>query len=555
MAEKDNFILSYYQQIKDGRIVVGEWIKLVYEKIVSDLEAGAYHYDNKKANAAIDFIESKTHHSEGKLAPGTLTLELWQKAIIAAIFGLVDDDGTRHYREIVIVEGRKQGKTLLASGIVQQMIYNEGEYGAKGFVVAPKLDQADLVFSAFWQSVQLDKELSEITRSRKSDLYVEETNSSVKKIAFNAKKSDGFNPSIFVADEFAAWPAEQGLKQWEVMASALGSRDEPLALAISTAGYIDDGIYDELMKRATHVLQGASQETRLLPFLYTIDDVAKWNDINELRKSLPNLGVSVSVDFMIEEIAKAEGSLSKKREFIAKYCNLKQNSSSAWLSTETVDKCTGEPLHLEDFAHSYAVAGLDLSQTRDLTAAVVVIEKEGELYTFAHFWLPGEKIKDCITRDGVPYDIYIERGLLSPSGENFVDYHDAYNWLVDLVERLEILPLKVGYDRYNADYLTQDLTAYGFHCDSVYQGDNLYGTAQELEGLMEDGKVHIGDNDLLKIHLLDAAMKMNNERGRGRIVKVNPTRHIDGLAALLDAMVVRQKWNDEIGEQLKNTRG
>lgn len=185
----------------------------------------------------------------------------------------------------------------------------------------------------------------------------------------------------------------------------------------------------------------------------------------------------------------------------------------------------------------------------------MVVEKNEELYVLAHFWLPAEKIDEATVRDGVPYQAYIARGILSPSGENFVDYKDCYKWLVEMVERYEILPLKVGYDRYNADYLTQDLKAYGFQCDDVYQGENLYGVMMELQGLMEDGKVHIGDNDLLKIHFLDSAVKMSNERGRGRLIKVNASRHIDGMAALLDAMTVRQKWAPEIGDRLKNKRG
>jgi phage terminase large subunit-like protein len=273
---------------------------------------------------------------------------------------------------------------------------------------------------------------------------------------------------------------------------------------------------------------------------------------DELQKSNPNLGVSVTVDYLLEEIAVAEGSLSKKAEFITKYCNLKQNSSLAWLSTATVEKMGGEQLDLEAFRSSYCVAGIDLSQTTDLTAATVVIEKNGELYVFAKFWLPSEKIDEAIERDGVPYNIYMQRGLLDVSGDNFVDYHDCYNWLTMLVEQYEILPLVVGYDRYSAQYLVQNLEQYGFRCSDVYQGDNLWPVLQEMEGLFKDGRVHIGDNDLLKIHLLNAAIKMSVERGRGKLIKINPTMHIDGVAALADAFCVRQHDYLEIGERLKN---
>lgn len=552
MDEMDNFILSYYQQIRDGSVVVGKWIELVYTYLVQGLETGLFFFDQKKANSAIRFIEKRVHHTEGKLAPQCIKLELWQKAMLSAIFGIVDEQGLRQFREIVVFMGRKNGKTMLSSAITEQMIFNDGEYGARVFCLAPKLEQADLVYQQFYQSVLLDKELAQKTKSRKSDIYVKETNSSIKKIAFSAKKSDGFNPSAVVADEIAAWPPEQGLKQYEVMKSAMGAREQPIMLSISTAGYVNEGIYDELMKRSTRFLLGDSKEKRLLPFLYQIDDVNKWNDINELRKANPNLGVSVKVDYLLEEIAIAEGSLSKRNEFICKYACLKQNSSVAWLDTKTVDKAGGEHLRLEDFRDSYCVAGVDLSHTIDLSAVAVIIEKNGVLNVFAQFFLPKEKIEEATARDGLPYDIYIKRGLLTPSGENFIDYKDVYQYMVDLVEKYQIYPLKVGFDRYSATYLTDSLRTYGFHMDDVYQGTNLSPIINTLEGLMKDGKVNIGDNDLLKMHLLNSALKTETETNRRRLVKVNPGLHIDGTAALLDALTVRDKYFAEIGEQLKN---
>ena len=394
---------------------------------------------------------------------------------------------------------------------------------------------------------------SMLPRHRQSDLAIPGTNSTVKKIAFSAKKSDGFNPSLTICDEIASWEGDKGLKQYEVMKSAMGARPEGLLISCTTSGYINDGIFDELMKRSTRFLMGDSKERRLLPVLYMIDDVDRWNDINELRKSNPNLGISVSVDYLLEEIAIAEGSLSKRAEFLTKYCNIKQNSSLAWLPAQVVEKAAGEPLRLEDFRDSYAVGGIDLSQTTDLTAATLVIEKAGELYVFAQFFLPSEKIDDATARDGIPYQVYIQRGLLTPSGDNFVDYNDVSAWFKRLIEQFQIYPLKVGYDRYSSQYLVQDLRAYGFHMDDVYQGENLYPVIRETEGLLADGRIHIGDNDLLKIHLLNSAIKMSTERGRGKLVKINPSLHIDGTAALLDAMTVRQKYYGEIGGMLANT--
>ena len=146
----------------------------------------------------------------------------------------------------------------------------------------------------------------------------------------------------------------------------------------------------------------------------------------------------------------------------------------------------------------------------------------------------------------------MQRGLLVPSGDNFVDHHDCLAWFCRIVEEYQIYPLKIGYDRYTAQYLVQDMKAYGFHMDDVFQGFNLTSVIRETEGLARDGVFNIGDNDLLKVHLLDTALKTESESGRSKPVKMSATAHIDGAAALLDAMTVRQKYYAEIGGQLKN---
>ena len=571
MAE-DNYIYKYYQGIQNGTYTVGKWIRLVYEYIIKGIEQKTFYFDQKKANNAIEWIETHCFHTEGPLAPNPIKLEVWQKAFLSCIYGIVDKNNNPQFKEVLLVVGRKNGKTKLAASCGSYTFRIHGGYGSRTFCIAPKLEQADLVYSDIWQMITLDPEWqkqrdelkekdahgrlvnddSELARHRQSDLAIPATNARVKKIAFSAKKSDGFNPSLCVCDEIAAWEGDKGLKQYEVMKSGMGARPEGILLSCTTSGYISDGIYDELVKRSTRFLLGDSKESKLLPFLYMIDDIEKWNDINELRKANPNLGVSVSVDYMLEEIAIAEGSLSKKAEFMCKYCNIKQNSSLAWLPATSIQAICGEPIDIEQLRGSYCVAGLDLSQTTDLTCACAVIEKDGRLNVIAHFWMPAEKIEEATERDAVPYWQYVKRGLLSLSGDNFVDYHDCYGWFTSLLRDYELYPLKVGYDRYSAQYLVQDMQNAGFQMDDVFQGDNLWPVLQEMEGLIKDGRLYIGDNDLLKMHLVNAAVKISTERGRGRLVKINQTARIDGVAALADALCVRQKWFGEIGEQLKN---
>ena len=548
----DNSILAYYQAIKDGSEIVGRWILLLYTWIIKGLENKAFFYDAKKANRAISYVENFCRHHEGALAPELIKLEPWEKALTALIFGIVDKTGARQWREVCIIVARKNGKTLLAAAWASYAAFCDGEYGARVYFCAPKLQQASLCYDAFYQMVSKEPELSGLCKKRRTDIYIESTNSSVAPLALSAKKSDGFNISFCICDEVASWRGDPGKKMYEVIKSSFGARRQPLLISISTAGYESEGVYDELIARGTRVLLGDARETRFLPVFYMIDDPEKWNDINELKKASPNLGVSVSVDYMLEEIAIAEQSLSKKYEFLCKYCNIKQGSAMAWLSADTIKRASGEEITLDFLRGSYCVLGIDLSQSVDLTAASIVCRKNGKDYIYTQFWLPANAIDKATARDGIPYREYIDRGILQLSGESFVDYEDVARWVDMLVQDYEILPLKIGYDRYSSQYLIKTLKGQGYHTDDVFQGYNLTNMIYELEAGLNDGNFLIGDNDLLKIHLLNTALYSDAESRRVKIVKLSKYAHIDGTASILDALAVRSKYFDEIGEQIEN---
>lgn len=549
----DNWIFKYHEAIKKKEVIVGVWVRLSFEILTTGLLNGEWEFNEKKANKAIKFIENFCHHSEGR--SDLLHLELWQKAIVSAIFGVMDKTtGYRQFREVFIIVARKNGKTLFAAAIAAYMTYVDGEYGAKVYFLAPKLDQADLVYDAFYQIVQSDDELDSITKRRRSDIYIKAFNTSVKKIAFNSKKSDGFNPQLVVNDEMEAWPGDQGLKQYEVMTSALGARKQPLIISIATAGYVNDGIFDELFKRATAFLKGNSREKRLLPFIYMIDDIEKWDSIEELKKSNPNLGVSVSVEYYLEQIEIARNSISKKVEFMTKFCNIKQNSAVAWLDYWDVMKCVHEdkPLALEDFKGCYCVAGIDLSRTTDLTAASIIINRDGINHVFTRFYMPQKRYEIAINEDNTPYNIYRDRGFLFISGENQVDYKDVYNWFIELVKVYKIKPLKIGYDRYSASYLVDDLKTAGFHTDDVYQGTNLTPILHMFEGELKDGKFDFGDNSMLAAHFLNVAVDINLNDSRMKPVKIEKRMRIDGAMSVFDALTMVSKYHNEIGKKLLN---
>ena len=225
-----NYITEYNETICTGKERVGKWIKKIYSLICQKIESKEYFFDAEKAEKAIEYIENFCHHSKGR--NDLITLELWQKATVSAMFGIVDENGVRIFREVFIVIARKNGKSLFASAIISYMAYIEDEYGQEIYCLAPKLEQANLVYDGFYQMIQLEPELAELAKKRRSDIYISESNTVIKPIAFNAKKSDGFNPQLVVCDELAAWQGDAGLKQYEVMKSALGSRKQPMILSI-----------------------------------------------------------------------------------------------------------------------------------------------------------------------------------------------------------------------------------------------------------------------------------------------------------------------------------
>ena len=553
-----NAIEAYRQEIETGGVTVGKWIRQLYEVISQGIAEGRWFYDERLADNALRFIERFCHHYKGALAPRRIRLSLWQRAAISLIFGIVDGTGKRQFTEVFWVVGRKQGKTLLAAAIATYMAYAAGEFGSEIYMLAPKIDQSDLVYSAVEFNVHAEPELDSITRSTKyRGLMIQETNTTIKKLAFSSKKSDGYNPMFFVADEVAAWPGVNGLRQWEVMASGTGARSEPLGLAISSGGYENEGLFDELMKRSTAFLMGNSREQHILPIIYMIDDGEKWNDLQELRKSLPGLGESVSEEFIRKELQTAEESLSKASEVKVKYANLKQNLSTAWLRAEDINKAFGHHKSLEELRNHYCVGGIDLSQTTDLTSACIVTEIEGVLWVHSHFWLPNKRLEEATRRDNIPYEIYIRKGFLSLSGEEFINNDDVLLWFMDLVKSYKIYPLMIGYDRWSAQDLVHKMTQKSFKTDSVTQGFNLSGTADILEGMLREGRIRdMDDNDLLKIHMADSAQQMEsnteNAHPRKKLVKISKNAHVDGMAALMDAMAMRQfKWA-ELGTRLTN---
>lgn len=537
------YLQEFKQDIADGKYVLGQWMQLNIQYVEKCLSEGKCLYDPLKAEKKIRFIETQCRYVEGRSGP--FLLESWQKYIVACIFGLVDEDGFRHFTEIVLIIGRKQGKSTFAAALEMTIAYTEPELGMQLYNLAPKLQQANIIYDQTLLMIAKNKTASKLGKKRRSDFYIAKTNTKISPLAFNSKKSDGFNPYFACFDEFAAWEGVKAVDMWNVMLSAQGGRHDPINLACSTANFIDGGLYDELFPRCTSVLLGTSEEENLLPFLFMIDDIQKWDDVQELKKALPNLGVSFFEKNLQKEIRKAHASPSYKNEFICKYCNIKMNTVAAWIPQEAIRLSQGDVIKPEDFQRMACVGGVDLSQTTDLTSACVVINFEGVNYVYSHFWIPAGRLKDLTERDNVDYSAMVSHGFLSLSGDKFVDYKDVTKWFVNLRKEYKLNILVVGYDRYSSTYFVDEMKQQGFMMDDVNQGTNLTPILTEFEGLIMQGLVQTGTNGLLQSHIRNTAIKREGDGKRMRMLKISETKHIDGMAALIDALTVKSKYNDQ----------
>lgn len=537
------YLQEFKQDIADGKYVLGQWMQLNIQYVEKCLSEGKCLYDPLKAEKKIRFIETQCRYVEGRSGP--FLLESWQKYIVACIFGLVDEDGFRHFTEIVLIIGRKQGKSTFAAALEMTIAYTEPELGMQLYNLAPKLQQANIIYDQTLLMIAKNKTASKLGKKRRSDFYIAKTNTKISPLAFNSKKSDGFNPYFACFDEFAAWEGVKAVDMWNVMLSAQGGRHDPINLACSTANFIDGGLYDELFPRCTSVLLGTSEEENLLPFLFMIDDIQKWDDVQELKKALPNLGVSFFEKNLQKEIRKAHASPSYKNEFICKYCNIKMNTVAAWVPQEAIRLSQGDVIKPEDFQRMACVGGVDLSQTTDLTSACVVINFEGVNYVYSHFWIPAGRLKDLTERDNVDYSAMVSHGFLSLSGDKFVDYKDVTKWFVDLRKEYKLNILVIGYDRYSSTYFVDEMKQQGFLMDDVNQGTNLSPILTEFEGLIMQGLIQTGTNGLLQSHIRNTAIKREADGKRMRMLKISETKHIDGMAALIDALTVKSKYNDQ----------
>jgi len=543
-----NDLEKYFGGIIDGKIVACDKMKRISEMIIERyLAPDEFHYDADIANRHVRFIETFCKQPSGNIGQ-PLKLELFQRARLSALFGFVDDNNVRQYNECMIIEGRKNGKTTETAAVEIDLLCNDKEGSPQIYNIATMLDQAKLGYNAAVKMVSQSPVLSGCIKKRAADLYFHENFGYIKALASNSNSLDGLDVHGAVIDELAAI---RNRDIYDLIKQAMGARRQPLLFCITTNGFVRDGIFDNQYDYATHILDGSIKNKRFLPFIYELDSLDEWDKENCWIKANPGLDTIKSREYLREMVQKAKDDASFKPTVLVKDFNLKQNEVNSWLRLE--DIINEEVADYSFLDHSYCVGGCDLSATTDLTCASLLIRKPNDenIYVLQHYWIPQSKI-DALEKTQskeAPYKLWAEKGWITINEGAAVDYSLVTQWFVDMVEKHDIRPLYIGYDRAMASYWREEMQERLFDLEPVAQGPFSWTYAMKAMGAaFHDHKVVYNNNPILRWCLANTGVKSLNKEGIETIqpVKIQQNRRIDGMVSLLNAWVVYEKYYNEL---------
>lgn len=546
-----NPIVEYYEKITSGEIKVSRKVRRVYKKLVDDIRDpnGEWEYNPKKANHAIEFIENFCKHSKGKAGGKPFVLELWQKALIAAIFGFVHKiDGTRKYREVMLIVARKNGKSTLGSAIALYMLVADGEPGPEVVSAATKKDQAKIIWSEAKRMVKKSPALNKRIRTLVAELVSDFNDGSFKPLSSDSNTLDGLNVHCGLIDELHAI---EDKNLYDVIVDGTSAREQPLIVIVSTAGTVREGIFDIKYDEAERIINGYDdpdgyKDERVLPIIYELDRREEWTDPECWQKANPGLGTIKKIDELARKVKKAQENPLLVKNLLTKDFNVRETTTQAWLTFEQIDN--QETFDISVLRPRYGIGGADLSSTTDLTAACVLFMVPGsdKIYFDHMYWLPEELLEKRAKEDKIPYDVWRDLGLLRTTPGNSVHPKYVTQWFVEVMREKDIYLSWVGYDSWSAKYWVEEMeNTFGKIMIPVIQGKKtLSGPMKKLGADLESKKIVYNNNPITKWCLTNTSIDMD-KNGNIQPVKSNPRRRIDGLAAMLNAYVVLQeKYNE-----------
>lgn len=548
-----NPIELYWDWMNKNRIKVSTKIYKTYKYIIEFLadSDSEWEYDEGKANHAIDFIERYCKHSKGAMGGKPFILEPWQKAKVAATFGIVHKiTGERKYQRVVLIVARKNGKSTLSAAEGLYLFIADGEPGPEVYACATKKDQAKIIWLEAKRMVKKSPVLSKRIKPLVAELTCDLNDGIYKPVGRDSDTLDGLNVHGATMDEIHAW-TDKNL--YDVIVDGTSARDEPLILITTTAGTVRENVYDDIYDEAERTINGyfdpdGYKDERSLFLVYELDDRKTWTDEKTWMQANPGLGTIKKTDALRDKVNKAKANPKLVKNLLTKDFDIPETTSESWLTFETIDN--RETFDMSELKPRYCVGGVDLAATTDLTCATIVFKLPDDIKTYVKqmYWLPGNLIEVRSHEDKIPYDVWEERGLLRRSGTNKVNYKDITKWFLEVQNEMDCYIFKLGYDRWSATYLVDELTQYFGKTVPVpvAQGAKTFSNPMKrLESDLRSKLINYDNNPILKWCLTNAAIKSDTNDNIALVKTSNPRRRIDGVASLMDAIIVLEDNYDE----------
>ena len=534
-----NHIIEYWQKIESGEIQACRRLKQQYQKIIDEINhpRDPWIFDIDKANRPIEFIERFCKHSKGKWIGKGVTLELFQKAKMQAVYGFVHKDtGFRRAREVFTLVGRKNGKSTEKAATGLYMMVGDGEGGSEAYAIATKKDQARIVFSEAVNMVSQSPALSKHVKKRKTDIYFPVTFSKFEPLASDSNSLDGLNVHNGIMDELHAI---KDRNLYDVVKQAMSAREQPLLDMITTAGFVRECIFDSIYDYACKVLDGAIEDERFMSFIYELDERSEWTDFRMWEKANPGLGTIKSYEELAANVERAKNDPDFLPTVLTKDFNVRDTVAGTWLTFDAINN--EETFDIEELRNTYAIGGVDLSATTDLTCASLIIMKPNDekKYVLQQYFLPSELLEQRVIEDKIPYDKWRDRGLLTLSQGNKVNYSDVTDWFLRMLNDYHIHPLYIGYDPWNSSYWVDEMKSRGFSMMEVRQGvKSMSQPMKELGADLMAKKINYNNNPILKWNLTNVSVKRDENDNIRPVKGQNQRQRIDGAVSLTIAYVV-----------------
>lgn len=489
-----------------------------------------YRFDKRTADAAVRFFEKLLRHSKGEWAGQPLALQPWQQTIVRDVFGWKRPDGTRKYRRVYIELARKNGKSTFAAGLGLYLLYADGEDGAEVYSAAADRDQAAIVFDQAKAMVTGSPVLAQYAEVYRRSIVVPETLSSYKVLSSDAPTKHGLNAHGIIFDELHAQPNRE---LWDVLTTSMGSRRQPLLIAITTAGYDRQSICWEQHEYAKRVLDGVVEDPEFYAFIAAADEDDDWTDPKVWEKANPNLGVSVKREYLEAEAARAQQVPAYQNTFRRLHLSQWTQQDERWLDLAAWDACAGtlDTFELrESLAGRPCYGGLDLASTTDLAALVLVWPMEDERFAWVpFFWIPRENMIERSRRDRVPYDAWARGGFLTATPGNVIDHGVIIR---DILALNEVYPIQeIAFDRWGSVQVSTTLDGEGLTMVQFGQGyQSMAHPTKEVLRLVLDEKIVHGGHPVLRWNA-DNLQVSQDPAGNLKPDKKRSREKIDGMVA------------------------